>query len=249
MPGKFSSKLIKSLDRKKYREQHQLFVVEGHKMVLEALQSAYEVEQVLCTPHYLDSNPIHFPVAIELVEEKEFKNLSFLTTPQGVMALVKIPHEKEVNTLKNNYITVLNQIQDPGNFGTILRTSAWFGQTTIFCEKGTVDCYSPKVVQASMGTIFHCKIHYFEPNDLLNILQQNNYTIATTAMQGNSIFATTLPQKLAVVYGNEGNGISEFWQQHSKLPLTIPGAGFVESLNVAISHAMISAKVFETTSV
>ena len=225
-------KLITSLSQKKYRHKYKLFVVEGVKVVQEFLNSSYELEILFSTESsfsYLDS-------FIE-VSEQELKKISSLKTPNKVIALFKIPVQK--NTSSSGLIVALDAINDPGNLGTIIRLCDWFGIDQLLCSKETVDCYNTKVVQSSMGSLTRVAISYI---DLKEYLTSVSIPVFIADMDGDNVYEMKPPTSAVLVMGNEANGISNSIKQIVSTKITIPRYGnsqLTESLNVATATAIL----------
>ena len=225
-------KLITSLSQKKYRHKYKLFVVEGMKVVQEFLNSSYELEILFSTESsfsYLDS-------FIE-VSEQELKKISSLKTPNKVVALFKIPVEKNSNS--SGLIVALDAINDPGNLGTIIRLCDWFGIDQLLCSKETVDCYNTKVVQSSMGSLTRVAISYI---DLKEYLLSVSIPIFIADMDGDNVYEMKPPTSAVLVMGNEANGISNYIKEIVSTKITIPRYGdsqLTESLNVATATAIL----------
>ena len=225
-------KLITSLSQKKYRHKYKLFVVEGVKVVQEFLNSSYELEILFSTESsfsYLDS-------FIE-VSEQELKKISSLKTPNKVIALFKIPVEK--NSSPSGLIVALDAINDPGNLGTIIRLCDWFGIDQLLCSKETVDCYNTKVVQSSMGSLTRVAISYI---DLKEYLTSVSIPVFIADMDGDNIYEMKPPTSAVLVMGNEANGISNYIKEIVSTKITIPRYGdsqLTESLNVATATAIL----------
>ena len=243
MLSKNKIKLIQSLNRKKIRDETGLFLVEGNKMVEEALRSELKIVTLVCTSEFLHIHPeIQFNVD-ELIETdiETIQKASLLQNPQNSLALVLIPEHPVLN-LTDDLILALDFIQDPGNLGSILRISDWFGIHTIVCSENTVDVFNPKVVQASMGAIFRVNIQYTNLEAFLNDAKNNNTPIYGTFLEGKDIYKEQLTPKGILVMGNEGNGISEPISKLITHRLFIPSFSSKknkpESLNVAIAAAI-----------
>ncbi|MDB4252128.1 RNA methyltransferase [Flavobacteriaceae bacterium] len=225
-------KLITSLSQKKYRHKYKLFIVEGIKVVQEFLNSSYELEILFSTESsfsYLDS-------FIE-VSEQELKKISSLKTPNKVIALFKIPVQK--NSSSSGLIVALDAINDPGNLGTIIRLCDWFGIDQLLCSKETVDCYNTKVVQSSMGSLTRVAISYV---DLKECLTSVSIPVFIADMDGDNIYEMKPPTSAVLVMGNEANGISNSIKQIVSTKISIPRYGnsqLTESLNVATATAIL----------
>lgn len=254
MVTKNQIKLINSLNRKKSREEHGLFVAEGPKVIFEFLNAGYSVEYLFCTQENIFPKNQH-PI---LISESELNKISFLTTPNICLAVFKIVNSSRLTVHSSNpnpnthnltpktqnpIIVALDQINDPGNLGTIIRLCDWFGITKIICSENTVDAYNPKVVQSTMGSLARIDIEY---TDLELYLKNTNYPILGTFMEGENIYTATLPSKAILVMGNEANGISKSIEDLVTQKISIPRFGSLqqtESLNVATATAICLSEI------
>jgi TrmH family RNA methyltransferase len=231
-------KLIQSLIKKKYRQKYNLFVVEGIKNIKEFTFSDFYIKNIYSTEPipFLNENKY------EIISQEELKKISFLTTPHNALALIEIP-SSEIQEISGIQL-VLDEIQDPGNLGTIIRLADWFGIEQVTCSKGTVDIYNPKAVQATMGSLSRVNVAY---TDLMPFLSNAQIPVYATDMKGENIYATPLADQALIVLGNEGNGISESIKSACTHSLTIPRFGKeqkTESLNVAMSAGIILGEFF-----
>ena len=245
MLSKNKIKLIQSLNRKKGRDESGLFLVEGNKMVEEALRSDFNVETLISTPSFLGQLAGLDSRAKELVEadKESIQKASLLQTPQDSMALVRLPANTEPEITPNaDLMLALDFIQDPGNLGTILRIADWFGINTVICSENTVDAFNPKVVQASMGAIFRTNTVYTNLEKFLAKAVAAQLPVYGTFLDGKNIYTEPLSAKGIIVLGNEGNGISDPVSRLVTQKLVIPtfstGKNKPESLNVAIATAI-----------
>ncbi|QMV68544.1 RNA methyltransferase [Sphingobacterium paramultivorum] len=243
MLSKAQISLITSLQNKKYRKQHGLFIVEGIKSVMEFISSSYEVESIFYTD---DANTkvgkISHNIKSHELTETEFQKISALKSPQGILALVKLPLQQKIvsSDLKNKFSLVLDDVQDPGNLGTIIRTAEWFGIEHIICSIGTVDAYNPKVVQATMGSLARLQIHY---TDLTDFIPATGLKVYGALLDGQSIYQTVWADEGLIVMGNEGNGISDEIIPLIDQAVTIPRLGQAESLNVAVATTIFCSEI------
>jgi len=245
MLSKNKIKLIQSLNRKKDRDESGLFLVEGNKMVEEALRSDYQIETLVCTAQFADQHPEIRSKAKEIIiaDKDLIQKASLLQNPQEALAIIIQPEliTPELN-LNTELCLVLDFIQDPGNLGTILRIADWFGINTVICSENTVDVFNPKVVQASMGAIFRIKTGYTNLESFLLEASKSEIPVYGTFMDGNNIYTKTLTKNGIVVLGNEGNGISDSISKLVTRRISIPtfstNPNKAESLNVAIAASI-----------
>lgn len=243
MLSKSQISLITSLQHKKYRKVHQLFIVEGLKSILEYVDSAYQIEHLYYTPHMVTKmGKINENIKSTEVSDKTLERISALKAPQGILATLKIPEPTPIDPeiFSNRYTLVLDDIQDPGNLGTIIRTADWFGISNIVCSKESVDAHNPKTVQASMGSLSRVTVYY---EDLFALLQNKRSPIFGALLNGESIYTTDFGSEGLILLGNEGNGISDALLPLIDRPITIPQFGGGESLNVSISAAIFCARL------
>lgn len=226
-------KLIQSLSQKKYRQKHELFVVEGLKGVQEFLQSAFVLHSLYTTESLLFDSSID----ITEINDETLKKISTLKTPNKVVAIFKIPKPKTIK--EEGLIVALDAVNDPGNLGTIIRLCDWFGVKELVCSHQTVDCYNTKVVQATMGSLTRVNINYV---DLPDFLSQTQLAVFGTYMDGDNLYKSALPESGVLVMGNEANGISDTITKTVTRRLAIPRFGDLkstESLNVATATAIL----------
>ena len=243
MLSKSDISFIQSLQHKKFRREHGLFLVEGYKSVTEFANSAYQIEAVYHTaaiaPKMLKlsqkTNSLEISSAI-------LEKISALKTPADVLATVKIPQWPVLNTttLNKKFAIVLDGIQDPGNMGTIIRTADWFGIENIICSEDCVEVYNPKVVQATMGSLSRINVHYV---NLPSVLSATKLPVYGALLDGENIYSTNFGAEGLIVMGNEGNGLSDDVKQLVTKAITIPRAGNAESLNVAIATAIFCSEI------
>jgi TrmH family RNA methyltransferase len=226
-------KLITSLQQKKYRTKFSLFIAEGTKVVDEFLNSKFELEHLF----YVKKFGYERLNNVTQISEIELKKISTLKTPNNVLALFKIPSEKPI--INEGLIVALDEINDPGNLGTIIRLCDWFGVDQLICSNNTVDCYNTKVIQASMGSLTRVSIIY---TDLLTYLKNSALPKYATLMNGENLYKTKLTKEAVLVMGNEANGISETILNELDKTISIPRFGNfqqTESLNVATATAIL----------
>lgn len=241
MVSKSQLKLITSLRQKKYRDKHQMFLAEGPKVVGELSAAGFKTYAVFAT------EPLQFNTEISYITETELKKISSLKTPNKVLAIFYKPTFDE---FKPDGITLLlDGINDPGNLGTIIRLCDWFGITNLVCSNNTVDCYNPKVVQATMGSIARVQLYYKDLPPVLE-LYADKVDVYGAFMKGTNVYRTTLSKDCFLVMGNEANGISPEVAQYVTQKISIPQFGNMqqtESLNVATATAILLSEIKRTT--
>ncbi len=254
MVSKSLIKYIHSLEQKKYRMREQAFVAEGPKVVGDLL-SVYRPKVLVATSEWLTNhvelaNSIREKLKAEVIEasDEELCRVSFLQHPQQILAVFEIPSSDGCHTNLNpeeQLVLALDNVQDPGNLGTIIRIADWFGIESIVCSLGTADAYNPKVVQATMGSLARVHIIYKDLPTWLRS-QPQQVPVYGTLLDGNNIYDENLSRHGIIIMGNEGNGISHEVRAAITLPLLIPnfpaGRNTAESLNVAIATAVVCAE-------
>jgi len=232
MVGKSQIKFIKSLQQKKYRNQYGMFIAEGVKTVQELINSRLRPHKIYITSLDLQLTESGL---VETISEVDLKKISSLKNPNKVLGIFKIPQPNNVDL--DDWILALDDVRDPGNLGTIIRLCDWFGIEHLVCSKNTVDCYNPKVLQATMGSITRVNIVY---TDLGEFLTKTGLPVYGTFMDSDGICSSVLPKKGILVMGNEANGISDEIENlvHSRVSIPQYGSEATESLNVATATAI-----------
>ena len=244
MLSKNKIKYIHSLELKKNRKKEGVFVAEGHKLVGDLLPH-FHCRLILATNTWLkEHHDIQADEIIEITSE-ELVKASLLKTPQEVLAIFEQPqYDYTTDVIKDSLCLALDDIQDPGNLGTIIRLADWFGIEHIFCSQGTVDVYNSKVIQATMGALARVKVHYCNLPDLISSLK--DVPVYGTFLDGENIYDKPLSENGLIIMGNEGNGVSKEVSQLINNKLYIPnypsGRTTSESLNVAIATAVVCAE-------
>lgn len=227
MISKNKIKLIRSLETRKGREKAGLFIAEGPKVVGDLQAAGFQAEMIID-------------------DEADVRLVSQLQHPQGIVGIFHLPEMKGSAAPDTSKLSLaLDGVQDPGNVGTIIRIADWFGIEDIYCSRQTADCWSPKVVQATMGSIACVKVHYTDLEVLTDSLP-DSFPIYGTLLEGKDIYQSELADKGLIVMGNEGNGITEAMRSRITDPLLIPnyprGRKTADSLNVAIATAITCAE-------
>ena len=252
MISKNKIRFISLLQTKKARDTNNLFVIEGEKIVKEFLEAGIALKTLAATTEFISSLPSFALKQIESVETagyNELKQMGSLKTPHGALAVLEKPDNKIAANMSEKLAVALDRIQDPGNFGTIIRAAAWFGIDTIFCSNDCVDVYNPKVVQASMGALLHVKVFY---TDLAEYFKNANKTpVYGALLKGNPVYDQPLSNKGIILLGNESNGISEKLLPFIIHKISIPGFGFakcgIDSLNVGMAASIIFSEFYRKT--
>ena len=231
-------KTLQSLDKKKFRQKYNLFLVEGNKIIKELKNSPFVIREIYST----DDTELDFAKSkIRPITERELKKISLLQHPKDSVAVCELRNQTPISA---DIQLVLDNIQDPGNLGTIIRLADWFGIGQIICSENTVDFYNPKVIQATMGSFTRVNIVY---QNLKELLQNTDRPVFGTDMTGKNLYKTDFPKSFYLVLGNEGNGISPEIKNLVTENLTIPRFGRLqstESLNVSMAAGIILGQVF-----
>jgi len=234
MLSKNQIKFIRSLNQKKQRSIHQLFIIEGARMVLELIETHKDfLEQLIVTKEFLEKNDIPQGIEYDITDSITFKKLSKSVNPQGIMALFNQP---KLSYTPQPFMLFLDNVQDPGNMGTIIRLADWFGVKQIVCSLDCVDVFNAKVVQSSMGSIFRIPIDYM---DLENELQNTDMPIYGAMLDGENVYQLNLEPKGILIMGNEGNGIRNSLVKYISHKILIPRFGEGESLNVSTATGIL----------
>ena len=229
-------KLIKSLRLKKNRIQSGFFIAEGEKIIDELLQSKLETVHIFSTVNKYSFSDYYIPI-----KNAQLKQISNLKTPNKVVGLFKIPKNSVIDF--NSNIIALEEINDPGNLGTIIRLCDWYGIKNIICSTNSVDCYNPKVIQASMGSISRVNISYM---DLEKLVADKNHKTVMADLKGEKLRNFNFSKNQIIFFGSESNGFSKKMSSKIENKITIEGLNNnVESLNLATSVGII---LYELTS-
>lgn len=233
------SKLIRSLHQKKYRKAEQLFFVEGEKAVLELLASGWQVDAVFGTEAFLQCYPQQVAAAalVQPCSSDELVKVGTFASNDAALAVVKMPPQNDFKPHQQGFVLVLDQVNDPGNLGTIIRIADWYGIRHIVCSPDTADCYNPKVIAAAKGSFLRVQLHY---QPLQPLLANSSVPVYGAYLGGESVHSLKLSQPAGfIVLGNEANGISAELEAVISRKITIPAYGEAESLNVGIAAAVI----------
>ena len=231
-------KVLQTLDKKKFRQKYNLFLVEGNKIIKELKNSLFIVKEIYSSePECLSE----ISKNIIEIDKKILKKISFLQNPKDSIAVCELP---EISLKNKDFNIVLDGIQDPGNLGTIIRLADWFGIEQGVCSEDTVDCFNPIVIQATMGSFTRVNVVYTDLTDFLSTSQNTN---VGADMRGENIYTADFPTKINLVMGNEGNGLRKTTEQRLHRKMSIPRFGRLqstESLNVSIATSIILGEIF-----
>ncbi len=242
MLSKNQIKYIRSLHAHKFRQIHRQYLVEGEKMIKELLESEQKIEHIYALESWLDNyhaiiskNQISFTI----INNDTLEKISALHTPNRVVAIVhQQNNEWDMNEkLSSGIYVVADNIKDPGNLGTMIRTADWFGAKAVFCSRETAELYNPKVVQASMGSVFKMPVYYVDIQSLL--VQNTHYKSYAAALNGSNVYQTKMSINAILLIGNESKGISEDLLSLCSEKIAIPQFGKAESLNAAVACGVL----------
>ncbi len=239
-------KYIQSLSHKKFRDEEGVFIVEGPKVVGEFLeQQKMECTMICAEKNWLSQNEILLKerTSINIFETDDhwLKSISLLKTPNKVVAVFKKKKDAEIGNLSGKISIMLDDLQDPGNLGTIIRIADWFAIENIICSENSVECYNPKVVQSTMGSLSRVNVLY---TDLESFIKKNKrIKVYATTLSGTSIFNLPKISEGMILIGNESKGIHADLLKHCSQQITIPRLGHAESLNAAVASGIIISQL------
>ncbi|MBK9390887.1 MAG: RNA methyltransferase [Bacteroidetes bacterium] len=247
MISKNKSKFIISLQKKKNRDEENLFVIEGDKLIREFLNADIRLEILAAKPEFINSLPAEKLLLVDETESvsfEELRQLSSLKTPHNALAVVKKQEPKfELSGIFGQLSVALDGVQDPGNLGTIIRAAAWFGISNVICSKDCVDVYNPKVIQSTMGAILHVNVYYTDLSEFLSGAVKKEIHVFGTMLEGDSIYSHKLEKNGVILLGNESKGISNDLIPFITDRIFIPGIGSskpgIESLNVGMAASIV----------
>ena len=243
-------KFVASLSQKKYRDKEGCFIAEGNKCVRDTWDY-FKCRMLIATQNWYESygNCTHMDV-LQIATRQQMQKMSQFSNPSDVIAVYETPEVSYTpQEVKENINIVLEGVQDPGNLGTIIRLADWYGIKNIFCNKQTVDVYNHKVIQATMGAISRVKLHYCDLEELIESFPEMD--VFGTTLDGENIYSTSLPDRCFVIFGNEGNGMSERLKAMTTRNLYIPSrvvdGSTSESLNVGLAAAITISEFCRNT--
>ena len=235
MLSKNELKYIQSLCHKKFRQEEGLFIAEGVKLADELLHSDYTIKKIYAIDAWIKGHSTDSVETIE-ISEQELERISALQTPNQVLAIVEQKQMITAPSFQHQWTIVLDNIQDPGNFGTIIRIADWFGIKQIICSNDTVELYNPKVIQSTMGSFIRVNIWYQQLDELLQNVQ---VPVLGALLSGKSIYELPKMKEGILMIGNESKGIHDSLKKLITQPVTIPKIGEAESLNAAVAMGII----------
>lgn len=237
MLTKSTIKFIKSLQEKKYRKQEQCFIVEGGKSVLEVLASDLEVRMVVATKDFVQHlNTLKKGAELYEVKSDVLSALGEFRTNDAALAVVHMKKPENFIIAEDNFTLVLDDIRDPGNLGTIIRTADWYGIKHIIASEETVDFYNTKVINSTKGSFTRVSVDY---RNLGEVFEANTLPVYGAFLEGQNVHQMIFPKAGLLLIGNESNGISAALSGKVTHPVTIPRLGQAESLNAAIATAIL----------
>ncbi len=231
-----TASFIRSLQRKKYRRLEKCFVVEGAKSIRELLRSDFEVVMLLGTSGFLDALEPSAPYEVVVVSEKELESLGEFQTNQSALAVARIRPNTPLTVDASEYALLLDEIHDPGNLGTIIRTADWYGISKIMVSPETADFYNPKVISSTMGSFTRVNIFY---TDLAAYIRSASLPVYGAFLDGADVHTTSFSRGGLILIGSESRGISAELESLVTARVTIPRYGEAESLNAALATAVI----------
>jgi TrmH family RNA methyltransferase len=247
MISKSKIKFITSLQIKKFRDEQRLYVIEGDKLVREFLTAGISIKMLVAKPEFINSLPAEQTRYVESTDSAsydELKQISSLKTPHNALAVVYMSgHEFKSSDIIKKLCVALDFIQDPGNFGTIIRAAGWFGIKNIICSTDCVDVYNPKVIQASMGALLHVNVFYHDLKKFLEFANENSVAVFGTVLNGKSIYDHQLNSRGIILLGNESKGISNelipFITEKISIPKFSDAKEGIDSLNVGMAASVV----------
>jgi TrmH family RNA methyltransferase len=243
MLTKQTVKFTKSLQNKKFRRLYKQFIIEGEKTVLEVLDSDVSILKLLVTDYFRNKYAAQlkpFEKLIEVAGDNELNDIGSLQSNDSAIAICASKDESTPGIINNEWVIVLDNINDPGNLGTIIRIADWYGIKKIVCSEDTADLYNPKVINASKGSFLRVSLSY---TDLPSFLKHQHVAIYGADLHGENIHKTVFSNEGILIMGNEAHGISSEVKKLLRHLLTIPRFGMAESLNVGIATAICCDRI------
>jgi TrmH family RNA methyltransferase len=235
-------KFLKSLSQKKHRIENNKCLIEGKRIVDELIQSGRNIEQIIVTDTFIKKNPdfilFNSEHQYEIISDDDVKKIKNTENSQEIFALVATGGSIDSNL--EGPVLILNNISDPGNLGSLLRTASWYNINNIFVSDNSVDIYNPKVVRSSMGAHFYLSnLHQIKNNEIISILNKSNFVVIAATLDGVPHREISINKKWALILGNEAHGIDREMLHIASESVSIPRLGNMESLNVAIAGSIL----------
>ncbi|CAN5489500.1 RNA methyltransferase [soil metagenome] len=250
MISKGQIKLIASLQQKKFRKEHGLFIVEGEKVCKDLIDSGWTIQSVFMTEEFRQEKFARWAkkVSSEIVTEKELEKISSFTSPQQIIAVAEIRDKRfSIDLISKGLSLMLDDIRDPGNLGTMIRIADWFGIETVICSETCADMYNPKTVQATMGSLFRVNVYYQPLLDVMQKCSGKNIPVFGTLLDGQNIYNTKLNDDAVILIGSESHGINIELIPFITSKISVPSfsksmSKKVDSLNAAMAAAIVCSE-------
>ena len=244
MISKNEIKFLKSLNLLKFRDKHNMFKVEGWRSLKEFLKSDYKLVSIFADSNWLTSNDVSLK-NVKIIQQRDLRSISSLKNPNQIIGVFeKKKFQVDINSFRKEIGVFLEDITNPGNLGSIIRTCDWFGIKKIICSNDSVDIYNPKVVQSSMGSLSRVFIKYVNRDVFLSEIKKNNILSFVADLNGESVFSQSKITKGVIFFGNESRGVSKEINEIATKKITIPNKGNdCESLNLSISFGIIISQL------
>lgn len=234
-------KEYRSLGQSKFRQKYGKFIVEGHKISTQLLsKTVHKIIHIICTEKWADNNAVLLENRdYSVVDRKTIEKISHLKTPQDILLILEMPSMQ--NTIQEGNAIYMDDVQDPGNVGTIIRIADWFGIKNVIRSRESADFYNPKVLQATMGAFDNVNMVTYSQEELLN----HAIPLVVTDMDGEDINTFSFPENACIVMGNEGNGVGDLLLQNAAHTVSIVGnpSRSAESLNVGIACGIVCSRI------
>jgi TrmH family RNA methyltransferase len=247
MLTKAKIRFLQSLQHKKFRQLYHRFIIDGDKTVRELINSDFIIETIYAEPWWLHKFKSLIKDSIEVIEvaSEGLQSISTLQTANGVVAVAEIPAPQTVSANEDRLTIALDNINDPGNLGTVIRIAEWFGIDTVLCSETCVDAFNPKVVNAAKGSLFRTKIHYL---NLQEYFSKSNPKVFGAMLDGENIFKSELTSSGIILVGSEAHGITTELYPFITHKISIPAFGKAESLNAGVATGIICAEFLKRNS-
>ncbi len=247
MISKNQIKFLKSLLLKKNRLKHKQVILEGYRLIEEAIKANIDIKYIVLTKeecNKIQKRKLFYKKDLRIISNQDLKKISDIKTSQGILALVNISQyqNKQLASISNENIIILDGVQDSGNLGTIFRTCVWFGIKSIILTSNSIDPFNLKCIRSGMGSHFYLQnIIQTGPEEVIQYLTDNNYNIIVADLEGKNISNLNIENKWALILGSEAHGVSKCFNKFERV--TINKFGKIESLNVSIACGIFLNKL------